>query len=547
MIADIVDAIKLIGKVLDGEKTGTDILHRTFNTDSYYRNSIASKAKQNTCQFPLLLSGNVSVKAASKISVMMEQMFANYIRMVIINSSEIIDLTKNENKMTFINKIHQNDNFNYGLTTTVNSISNISQELDFSKGGKAIDKRESDEKRANEATRFPFALNESISKDAFLKANIELNKPYIDNFNLEYMTPKETLLLSEDYYDDDYTSGMKILASIAGEIQKLNEELNKLNGKKIELREIKHNLEHEARELAGLKIKAKKRKDFDEVNRLSDEETRCRYELDQTNHEIEIIDERIKAINVILKQYEDKEKRLINKGNLAVKYETSREKRLNTNRRISSIRTDGTIRKNNEAEPTILELDLIYNNGTGMSSAKLALGVKTITHVIPYEEMVYFIAHSLEEDNTLFKFLKWTTGEIKFLKDLVLDFNNVKMQALSDKASLKWARHLIHRGKEAKVRKFLNKDGFVPNTTIILSREDVEFMKLRYNIDLFKNRTAASVCNLFFLLHLIIVDEIDDILYIFNMDVKTYERYSFEKLQNEILSMSKVSNNYNRR
>jgi hypothetical protein len=140
------------------------------------------------------------------------------------------------------------------------------------------------------------------------------------------------------------------------------------------------------------------------------------------------------------------------------------------------------------------------------------------------------------------RLIQWTTGEIKFMKDFVLDLDNTKFQATTDKKSVKWWRHLEARRNASKIRGFMGQTGFVPNATIVLSKDDVSIIKARSGIDLLNNtRHAAKLCDKFFLMHICIVDETDDTISLFNMDSKNWDNYTFGNLQNDLAAAMKNS------
>jgi hypothetical protein len=206
------------------------------------------------------------------------------------------------------------------------------------------------------------------------------------------------------------------------------------------------------------------------------------------------------------------------------------------NNRIANIYADSTIKKNNALEPTILTTELSYNTTNGLSNhVKLAIGIKTIIHSIPSGEMCYYIPDTLIKKRLVFRFIQWTTGEIKFMRDFILDLDNVKFQATTDKKSVKWWKHLNTRRNAAKVRSLTNRNvNFVPNATIILSTSDIEFMKYKSNIDLRKNtKAAAKVMDYFFLLHLVILDEVEGMVSIFHSDTQNWETVSIDRMKKE--------------
>jgi len=208
---------------------------------------------------------------------------------------------------------------------------------------------------------------------------------------------------------------------------------------------------------------------------------------------------------------------------------------------------DSKIKKHNNLTPTMLRMDINYLTPGGiLNQTSLVVGVKCITHIIDFEELAYFLPEAIKRKTPLFKFIQWTTGEIKFMRDLVMDLDNVKMQVNSDKKSIKWWRHLQARRKSNSISKLITgKDAFLPNATIMLSTEDVEFMKIKDNIDIYKDTSVANrIMDTYFLMHLVIIDEANNEMLLYNRDTKSWDRQNIDTAHSDNDSMSMVFNNF---
>jgi hypothetical protein len=218
----------------------------------------------------------------------------------------------------------------------------------------------------------------------------------------------------------------------------------------------------------------------------------------------------------------------------------------------SKVNTD--LKKINDLAPTILELTVQYRlqNKEGVAEShlyetQLLIAVKTIPHGVPSEEMTYFIGRSVKENNLIFRIIQWTTGEISFWKDLVLNVDQAKDDAgATNSASSFWWHKLrglatanfMNNAMRSVSTKLFGSKKFIPNCTIVLSMTEAEKLR-QLGIDVMKSDVATKICSIFFLLGLIVVDEIDEVAYIFDDDAHVYQHHSFDALSRESKEDSK--------
>jgi hypothetical protein len=205
-----------------------------------------------------------------------------------------------------------------------------------------------------------------------------------------------------------------------------------------------------------------------------------------------------------------------------------------TSGKVKSIISDLDIKKSNELMPTVLEIDIQYMSGDTFKTTTLLLGIKCVAHDIATSEMTYFVAKSVKEERLIFRLIQWSTGEIKFWKDLVFTLDRIKSEVSATGKSSRWWSYLRSRGKMNKFRAMLGVSKFIPNATMVLSMQEVEMMKNKDGVDIFKNvLNAAKLCNIFFLLGLVILDDIAEVAYIFDDEAKTWNFYSYQALEKE--------------
>jgi hypothetical protein len=201
---------------------------------------------------------------------------------------------------------------------------------------------------------------------------------------------------------------------------------------------------------------------------------------------------------------------------------------------------DNQVNKANELIPTTLDIYVTFKDKNGeFFSTNILLGVKTITHLIPSEEMVYNISTGLEEKRAFFRFIQWTTGEIRFFKDYLLCLDRIKKEAVSQRSNSHWWRSLKARSKISKLRAAtFSKGQLLPNATILISMDEVEYMANNYGINLFSSiKSVRTLMDIFFLLGLVIVDPGSELVHFFFDGQSSYQTFSYSSLERENRNM----------
>lgn len=195
------------------------------------------------------------------------------------------------------------------------------------------------------------------------------------------------------------------------------------------------------------------------------------------------------------------------------------------------------VKKANELIPTMMELSFLYNNGTNMTETQIIIGVKTVNHLVTSDDMMHNIALAVKEKRHLFKFIQWTTGEIEMVKDWILAKDKIKDEVKRQRSGREsvWWRRLKGRSAEDKLRRFtFNNKDVLPNSTLVLTMDEVEMIINNHNINILKDaRAVKSIFDTFFLLGLVIVDPAAELAY-FNFDGQSdFQIQSFRSLEKE--------------
>jgi hypothetical protein len=201
------------------------------------------------------------------------------------------------------------------------------------------------------------------------------------------------------------------------------------------------------------------------------------------------------------------------------------------------------VKKANELVPTTLDIAVFTQNEKGqVSQSNIFLGVKTIAHLVDSEQMIYNLSKGVEEKRALFRFIQWTTGEIAFFKDYLFMIDRIRNEATSQRNESGWWRSLKRRAMEDKVRRWsFSKKEILPNATILITMDEVEYIANNYNIDLLSNTKAVrTLMEVFFLLGFVIVDPAAELAYFFFDGQTNYQTFSYNSLERENTSTSEV-------
>ena len=173
--------------------------------------------------------------------------------------------------------------------------------------------------------------------------------------------------------------------------------------------------------------------------------------------------------------------------------------------------TDNDAKKANELVATTLHIriKLLDKSGATATAIDFIVGVKAIMHLIRSDDMIENMVSACKNEDAVFNFLRWTTGEISFFKDLLLNITNTKDDvAKASKGASPWWLALKRRRALAKVTdaNIFTKKRILPNASIVLTEDEVELIRSEYGYDLHKPLFVNKIMQTYFLLGFVIVD-----------------------------------------
>lgn len=196
---------------------------------------------------------------------------------------------------------------------------------------------------------------------------------------------------------------------------------------------------------------------------------------------------------------------------------------------------DNDVKKCNELVPTTLSVTLQQIKGDNIGgNVTFVLGIKGLMHPVNSDEMVSNLLDGYKDGNKFFNFLRWTSGEISFLKDLLFNIDGIKEDVIKKHTKgSHWWTTLKKNKTLARVKNLYGKNRILPNATIVCSMEEVMEIKDTYNVDLMDVRHMKRIMDRYFLLGFVIVDESQELSYFIFDGENDYQVLSFKGLERD--------------
>lgn len=194
---------------------------------------------------------------------------------------------------------------------------------------------------------------------------------------------------------------------------------------------------------------------------------------------------------------------------------------------------DNDVKKANELMPTTLHLrvNLKGEDGNVATTRDFLIGIKSVIHPIPSGEMISNLGNI--ERGKLFNVVRWTSGEISFFKDLLLNIDGIKTDVVnrSNGANPAW---LALKRLGTKRKNFLRRQNNpMPITIVTITREEVEMLQSQNNVNLDNIGDAKNVMSQLALLGIYIYDGSTQTVKVLYDGNGEYQTYSMDSLKRE--------------
>lgn len=499
VLKDIVDILK--DKKLMGDIKGSL---------SSKQASLSRKASEGTLQFAVLVSRSLDIDTAQMISKALERNFSSFAQ-IVFSMNPVLHTHQGVSGADFIKQFHQNSG------TKPNTLELTKTMMDIFEG-------------YNE-----FELNENFT---ILSMTYESATAQI------YASHKEQLIDLMDYVRTDILNNKYKPKMI--EYRPVYE---KKSSKNIpdpkDLRDYQYRVSKDDRDYYFKQSEFKYRQDKDSKDfdyRLSKDDKDYSFKQNEfdyrKNKDSKDMDYRLSKDSQELKIKQDsnyiKQKELEYR-----KYKDSvdREDKFNTTPLNQNMLRDNDVKKANELIPTTLHvrIKLLSSDGAASGFLDFMVGIKAMMHPINTNEMVSNLVGACQNNDKVFNFIRWTTGEISFFKDFLFNIQELKTDIVNrSMGASPWWIALKRRKSMAKIKDALfSKNKMLPNATIVTSIDEVEKIKAEYGFDLMNKHFVEKIMSTYFLLGFVVVDNSSQIAHFLFDGQESFESVSFSGLEKE--------------
>lgn len=200
---------------------------------------------------------------------------------------------------------------------------------------------------------------------------------------------------------------------------------------------------------------------------------------------------------------------------------------------------DSDIKKANELQPAMMVINFYVNNDKEQLEyiKDAVIGVKAKLYPMDSQEIIERIGKKSDEQGLLVMLKRVTTRELSFFKDFLFAIDKAKIDVLErnkkgSKAKL-W-QTLESRAKAYKAGKYAGSATAAPITTLVVSQEEVEYLKKYNGIDLESYKTARKIFDGYNFMCICIVDEnLEVAKFLFDTGEDNWEVLSFTALDRE--------------
>lgn len=189
-------------------------------------------------------------------------------------------------------------------------------------------------------------------------------------------------------------------------------------------------------------------------------------------------------------------------------------------------------------EPTIVNVQIVAHGGKDAdgkavpSVHNVSLCIKAMPRIVNSSLMIASMVEACQNSHAIFKFLKFTKGEINTL-DKVLGISASKKKALQKNAKneVKFLEQSKKRKKKGLIGRFV-KNEVMPTMTVVITSFEAEKIKEVCGVDLNRYEMAVKLMNKYYLLGFCIYDtEQDTLKVLFDAD-SDWGTTSFQSMTN---------------
>ncbi len=196
------------------------------------------------------------------------------------------------------------------------------------------------------------------------------------------------------------------------------------------------------------------------------------------------------------------------------------------------------VKKANELVPTTMVISFISTSNGEPIPTQMLIGVKAKMYPVDSMDIINRVSLKYKDNNNLIKFIRSSTREISFFRDFLFAIDKAKIDALSNSkrgsSSPLW-KILERRSKKSKIRRVLGQANDASAiTTLVMSQEEVEYLKKNDSMNLEEPKVARSIMESYNFMSIVIVDESMEVAkFIYDTGDDVYESLAFSSLERE--------------
>ena len=196
------------------------------------------------------------------------------------------------------------------------------------------------------------------------------------------------------------------------------------------------------------------------------------------------------------------------------------------------------VKKANELVPTTMVMSFISTSNGEAIPTQMLIGVKAKMYPVDSMDIINRVSLKYKDNNNLIKFIRSSTREISFFRDFLFAIDKAKIDALSNSkrgsSSPLW-KILERRSKKSKIRRVLGQANDASAiTTLVMSQEEVEYLKKNDSMNLEEPKVARSIMESYNFMSIVIVDESMEVAkFIYDTGDDVYESLAFSSLERE--------------
>lgn len=557
-LKDISGAIKDISSIINPAEIGNAIRDARST-------SLSRKGAEGTLQFPNLVSRANDIDVAIMINKALERQYAVFTQ-ITISMNPYLDLSKDGDVNSYLRRFHQNNK--KGFLNTI--------------GDLTLEDNASVLMNDDESLEALFIVAEGSSSKAIKdnKDNLYCTMDYInENCLNDLYTPKDPKVNFKNpnltnFFNNRLFDEAEIVTEAKGKGKGKGKQVNYKNDYDLKLKQFNHKKSVDSANALFNKEKFIHQKNQDALNyNLKDLQFQQKQAQDDYNNEFkerQFQDQKDqnKIVNDLnerkFKHQKDQNKIVNDLNERKFKHQQDqdtktndyreqqrmdqidrygaevelrkREMNINNMGNTSVKMSDSDCKKANELVPTTLAVTLnVKDEGNFGGSINFVLGIKTVMHPITSDEMIRNLVLACKNSSNFFKFIKWTTGEIKFVKDLLLNITDIRTDVLNtmSKKESGWFTALKKRRLTSGFKRMITRKGLLPNASVTVTMDEVQIIRSQYGYDLTDPKLVIKIMQEYFLLSFVIVDSSQELaMFLFDGE-NHFQTMSFTGLERE--------------